>query len=164
MFALFTIVVIATAGCLKDSNNGSYTCEVITASAPAAEVAALQAYIDSNHIVATKDSRGFFYNIDSSASTSAIHPTTCSDISVAYVAKIPSGKTVDSQSVEKPVSFSLTGNIIAGWKAAIPLMRANSTMNLYLPPSLAYGSTGYGDVPGNSIIVYKNINLLAFAN
>jgi FKBP-type peptidyl-prolyl cis-trans isomerase len=31
---------------------------------------------------------------------------------------------------------------------------------LYLPPSLAYGSADYGNIPGNSILIF-NIDLIA---
>ena len=161
MFALFAGLVVVMAGCLKD-NTSTRDCSSPTTTAPATEIASVKAYLDSIGVTASQDSRGFFYTIDSSASTVAGHPTGCSDVSVTYVGKFTNGIGFDSSGATTPVSFGLYGNLITGWKEAIPLMKANSTMNLYLPPSLAYGATGYpGAIPANAILIF-NIKLLGF--
>ena len=161
MFVLCAGMVVAFTSCLKnDSNNNTTSCTPLTTTAPASEVDSLKAYLDNNHITATQDSRGFFYTIDSSASTAPAYPLRCSAVSVAYVGKLTNGTTFDSVGVATPISFTL-GSVIAGWQEAIPLMKNNATMNLYLPPSLAYGAKANGPIPANSILVF-NIKLLAF--
>lgn len=156
------VIIIAIAflasGCLK--NNDTPACTPLTITAPSNEVAALKTYLDTNHINVQQDSRGFFYKIDSSASTAAGHPTACSDVSVTYTGKFLNGQVFDQSGENTPVSFNLSG-VIAGWQEAIPLMKTNSTMVLYLPPSLAYGASGYQTIPGNSYLMFT-VKLLAF--
>ena len=157
---IFLVVGIAISSCIKNENTAVRTCPPITIMAPANEVAVLKAYIDSNHIVSTQDSRGFFYSIDSSASTDTAHPTTCSDVSVTYTGTYLNGTVFDSTGVNRPVSLNLSSTIV-GWREAVPLMKENANMTLYLPPSLAYGPSGYSSIPGNSYLIFK-IKLLAF--
>ena len=57
------------------------------------------------------------------------------------------------------VQFNLSGLII-GWQEGIPLIAPGGSITLYLPPSLAYGSTAVGSIPANSILVFT-IDLLA---
>lgn len=163
MFAFLAGTIVVLAGCLKN-DTPTYDCSPVTSTAPASEVAALKTYLDTNGIVATQDSRGFFYTIDSSASTAAGHPTRCSAISVSYIGKLTNGAIFDSTtSPTRPASFNLSG-VILGWQEAIPLMKTNSVMRLYLPPSLGYGASSNGPIPGNSILVFEDIRLQAFAN
>lgn len=157
---IFSVIGIGISSCIKNGT-ARPACSPLTKTAPASEVAVLKGYIDSNHIVATQDSRGFFYSIDSSASTDTAHPTTCSNVSVTYTGTFLNGTVFDSTGADRPVSFYLSGDIITGWKEAVPLMKAKANMILYLPPSLAYGASGYSTIPGNSYLIY-NIRLLAF--
>ena len=156
---IFLTFGIGLDSCIK-SNTPVRTCPTLTVTAPANEVNFLKTYTDSNHIVATQDSRGFFYSIDFSASTDTAHPTTCSAISVAYTGTFLNGKVFDSTGADRPVSLNLSSTI-AGWQEAIPLMKANANMILYLPPTLAYGASGYSTIPGNSYLIFK-IKLISF--
>ncbi|MEJ7694533.1 FKBP-type peptidyl-prolyl cis-trans isomerase [Daejeonella sp.] len=156
---IFSVIGIGISSCIKN-DTAVPNCLPLTKTAPASEVAILKGYIDSNHIVAIQDSRGFFYSIDSSASTDTAHPTTCSGVSVTYTGTFLNGTVFDSTGAGTPASFNLSGTII-GWQEALPLMKANANMALYLPPSLAYGASGYSRIPGNSYLIFK-IKLLAF--
>lgn len=155
------ILVIGTgiSSCIKNDPPVP-ACLPLTKTAAASEIAVLKAYIDSNHIVATQDSRGFFYSTDFSASTDTAHPTTCSAISVAYIGTFLNGAVFDSTGADRPASLNLSGTIV-GWQEAVPLMKMNAKMTLYLPPSLAFGASGNSSIPGNSYVVFK-INLLGF--
>ncbi len=158
IFIAFILTVMS--GCLKNSNTPDAACSPVILAAPASEVAVLKTYLDTNHIMATQDSRGFFYSIDSSANTVAGHPTVCSDVSVIYTGTFLNGTGFDSSGANTPVSFNLSG-LITGWQEAIPLMKSNDVMMLYLPPALAYGASGKGIIPGNANLIFK-IRLLAF--
>lgn len=153
------VISIAMNGCMKNET-AAPSCPPLTITAPANEVAVLKTYIDSNHIATTQDSRGFFYSIDFAASTDTAHPTTCSAVSVTYTGTFLNGAVFDSTGADRPVSFNLSATI-AGWQEAIPLMNSNANMILYLPPSLAYGASGYSRIPGNSYLIFK-IKLLGF--
>ena len=141
------------------------SCVPLTVAAPASEVAALKMYLDTNHITATQDSRGFFYTIDSSGSAGAVsNPSVCSDVSITYTGTFLNGQVFDQSGPNTPASFNLA-TLIYGWQEAIPLMKANNIMKLYLPPSLAYGASGSSDspqtIPPNTNLVFT-IKLLAF--
>ena len=153
------VISIVMNSCMKNETT-TPSCPPLTVTAPANEVAVLKAYIDSNHIATTPDSRGFFYSIDFGASTDTAHPTTCSAVSATYTGTFLNGTVFDSTGADRPVSFNLSATI-AGWQEAIPLMNSNANMILYLPPSLAYGASGYSTIPGNSYLIFK-IKLLGF--
>jgi FKBP-type peptidyl-prolyl cis-trans isomerase FkpA len=156
---ILLVIGLGISSCLKNETTQP-ACLPLTVTAPASEVATLKAYLDSNGIVAFQDSRGFFYTIDASGSTDTLHPTPCSDVSVTYTGTYPNGIAFDSTGANTPISFNLSGTI-TGWQEALPLMKKNATMNLYLPPSLAYGPSDYHGIPGNSYLFFK-IKLFAF--
>ena len=147
---LFFIVTVVA--CKK---NEAPPCSPVTATAPASEVANLRAYIQANNITATEDARGFFYRIDKPGT--ATKPTSCSSVNVNYVGTLTNGTTFDSNN---NISFGLRG-LILGWQEGIPLIGAGGTIYLYLPPSLAYGSSANGGIPANSNLIFK-IDLNAF--
>jgi FKBP-type peptidyl-prolyl cis-trans isomerase FkpA len=157
---LLLVVVFGISSCIKNETTPPTTCTPLNVTAPSTEIATLKAYLDSVGIVATQDSRGFFYSFDTTGSSDTLHPTACSDVSVNYKGTFLNGTTFDSTQANTPVAFNLS-RVIAGWQEAVPLMKRNAVMNLYLPPSLAYGSTAYQGIPANSYLIFK-IELLAF--
>ncbi|GAB3782088.1 hypothetical protein GCM10028818_37230 [Spirosoma horti] len=122
---------------------------VVSTKAPQEETASLKHYIETNHIPAKADDRGFYYTIESPGSGNK--PTACSNVTVNYSGKLTNGKTFDSAS---GISFNL-GQLIIGWQEGIPLVAPGGSITLYLPPSLAYGSQEQGEIPANSILVFK---------
>jgi FKBP-type peptidyl-prolyl cis-trans isomerase FkpA len=54
-----------------------------------------------------------------------------------------------------PFAFTV-GNreVITGWDRGVPGMRAGGRRRLVIPPDLAYGSAGRGDVPPNATLVF----------
>lgn len=123
-------------------------CASPTKTAPASEVSALEAYITAQGIVATKDSRGFYYAIDVPGGTSK--PTICSTISVKYTGRLTNGTIFDSSN---GATFNLS-QLIVGWQQGIPYIGKGGKIKLYLPPSLAYGSSASGTIPANSILIF----------
>ena len=153
---LFTGICVVAASCLKDNSTNvpASDCSTVTTAAPVAEVAALQQYLDTNHITTTKDARGFFYSMDSTvAIDSGTHALSCSNVAVTYRGTLLNNTVFDTSYASTAVAISLS-NTITGWKEAIPLMRKNAIMTLYLPPSLAYGTSANGPIPANSALVY----------
>ena len=140
--------VIAFASCKKDDNRD---CSPVTIAAPSSEVETLRAYLTSNSITATEDSRGFFYTINTAGNTK---PTVCNTVTVNYVGKLTNGTQFDAAS---NVTFALS-RLVVGWQEGIPLIGTGGSITLYLPPSLGYGSVDYGDIPANSILIF-NIDL-----
>lgn len=140
------LLPFAIVSCIKKDNT---PCTSVNTTAPASEVASLRTYIQSNSITATEDARGFFYRIDIAGSGSK--PTACSGVTVNYIGTFTNGSTFDSGN---NASFSLSG-VITGWQEGVPLIGTGGTIYLYLPPSLAYGSTAQNGIPPNSILIFK---------
>jgi FKBP-type peptidyl-prolyl cis-trans isomerase FkpA len=143
-------VTMMVGGCDKAVDKD---CSAVTAVAPTNEVSDLQAYISAKGITAVADTRGFFYTISRAGST--VHPTVCNTVKVNYQAFLSNGTQFDGANNK---SFGLSG-LIDGWKEGIPLIGEGGTITLYLPPTLGYGVTGSGPVPGNAITIFQ-IDLL----
>ena len=150
ILSLLLIAAITITGCKKDDD-----CPPVEITAPATEVASLKAYLDANSINATADSRGFFYTINTPGGGDK--PTVCNYVNVAYTGKLTNGQTFDSN---PGVGFSLS-QVITGWQEAVPLLGSGGSMVLYLPPSLAYGSSAIQGIPANSMLIFT-IDLQSF--
>ncbi len=142
------LIAALFGGCLKDNSGDipAVDCSTIKVVAPSSEVSQLKTYLDTNHITAVQDSRGFFYSMDSTAVPDSVvnRVSVCSNITVTYRGYFQNGKGFDSSNAA--ISFPLA-TTITGWKEAIPLMKKNAVMTLYLPSSLAYGAAGSNDYP-----------------
>lgn len=143
IFAIITTCAV-WVGCSK--KDASCDPEI---SAPASEVEALEQYLTTNKIEATRDSRGFYYRID--APGTGTHPDACSEVSVNYKGTLTNGTIFDQAS---EVKFQLKG-LIEGWQAGIPLIGKGGKITLYLPPSLGYGSSANNGIPANSILIFS---------
>ncbi|HEU4723310.1 MAG TPA: FKBP-type peptidyl-prolyl cis-trans isomerase, partial [Gemmatimonadaceae bacterium] len=89
--------------------------------------------------------------------------TSTSRVSVYYAGYFPDGTLFDSRS--SPSSpfgpFQLGANaVIKGWEEGLVGMKAGGTRQLIIPPSLAYGASGYGAIPPNAVLVF-NVQLVA---
>ena len=124
------------------------TCSRVEITAPAEEVATLQAYISSKGISAVADTRGFFYTISSQGSQ--VMPTACSNVKVSYTLRLSNGTEVEAAN---GAELSL-GRVIPGWQEGVPLIGEGGSITLYLPPSLGYGSKASASIPANSILVF----------
>lgn len=160
--ALLFIVVIASCAKKDQSVSSGQSCPYIIPStvAPAAEVTYLQNYLSSRSITATKDTSGLFYNIDSIGSGTVV-PTVCSAVTIAYVGNLLSVDNSNAQfDANTNVTFAL-GDLITGWIKGISLIRKGGSITLYIPPTLAYGSTPRTDnngvivIPANSYLKFK---------
>jgi len=150
ILSLMLIAAITITGCKKDDD-----CPAVEITAPATEVASLKAYLDANSINATADPRGFFYTLNTPGSGDK--PTVCDFVNVAYTGKFTNGQTFDSS----PGTGFYLSRVITGWQEAVPLLGSGGSMVLYLPPSLAYGSSGTSGIPANSILIFT-IDLQSF--
>lgn len=74
---------------------------------------------------------------------------------VHYVGWLPDGTVFDGSMGGEPFHFRLGGSeVIRGWNEGIPGMRRGGTRRLVVPPSLAYGARGRGDVPAGATLVF----------
>ena len=137
-------VIFSGLNCLKNST----TC---TPKTPASEAAQMQAYCAGNGITPTIHSSGLFYQIMSPGSGAAA--TTTSTIYITYVGKLADGTVFDQQNNSSMTGWQLS-QLIEGWRVGIPLIQKGGEIKLVVPSSMAYGCSGYGSIPGNSILFF----------
>lgn len=88
-------------------------------------------------------------------------PTVNDTVTVHYTGKLINGKVFDS-SVERghPATFPLNG-VIKGWTEILPMMSVGSKWRIVIPPELAYGERGAGNVIGPNETLIFEIELLS---
>ena len=150
--AVFISLFLLSA-CKKNTAKCTYTPSAIVA--PASEQSALQDSLTKYGIQATMDPSGFYYKINNEG-TGAKAKDLCTTIAAYYKIGYFSRPAFDS-SVSSPAVF-LLGNVIPGWQKAIPLVGTNGNIDIYIPPSLGYGSNDYSaggiTIPGGSYLVF----------
>ena len=77
-------------------------------------------------------------------------------VSVHYRGKLTNGLEFDSSYKRtQPASFPVNG-VIRGWTEALQLMKEGDKWELIIPPDLAYGSKGAGNIiPPDSILIFE---------
>ncbi|GEM_PF-5514491 len=83
-------------------------------------------------------------------------PEVDDNVTVSYVGKLPNGKVFDSTKQHgKPANFSVAA-VIPGLTEALQLMHTGAKYKLVIPPKLAYGKHGAGNVIGpNQVLIFK---------
>jgi len=165
MKKLFAVSLVGTlifaASCKKNNDTGNVGCDETpsTIVAPAAEQQALQDSLTAHGIEATKDSSGFFYTINNPG-TDPKPKDLCSTIAASYRGGFFNGTGFDSSASGNPIIFQLF-QVIPGWQKGISLVGKGANINLYIPPSLGYGSKDVTDpsgrvvIPANSYLVFQ---------
>jgi FKBP-type peptidyl-prolyl cis-trans isomerase FkpA len=132
-----------------DNNACSYTLSNVVV--PASELTTLQTYVNANRPAAIQHPGGFYYEIIA-AGTGTVTPEVCSNVRVTYAGYLTTGFKFDEAIT--PLTFVL-GQLIPGWQRGLPLIKKGGSINLYLPPSLGYGSNAVGTIPANSILIFS---------
>ncbi len=147
---LLSICCAALLLCSCTKSDTVDRCAPVTTVAPSSEVANLQSALNAGGINAVGDPRGFFYVIVRTGDTTR-RPTVCSTIKVSYTLRYLNGTQIEAGNNS---SFPLN-TLVLGWQEGLPLIGSGGAINLYLPPSLAYGATGTGGIPGNSNLLFQ---------
>lgn len=151
IFLLFiTVFSISCGSCSKEET----TCDPPQVTVPQEELTRLTDFLNSKNITAELDARGFFYTI--AAQGDGKYPSACSQVTVNYKGTLTNGAIFDKRD---GTGFDLS-HLISGWRLGIPMIAPGGKITLYLPPSLGYGSSASGGIPGNSILIFE-IDLLA---
>jgi FKBP-type peptidyl-prolyl cis-trans isomerase FkpA len=139
------LLVVLFGGCIKKEPDCNFDeCELV---APANEVQAIQNFLNSSGITATKHCSGMFYVIDSMGTGN--HPGACTSVRVTYSGSLTNGTTFDSGTHDLGLS-----SVIRGWTIGVPLIRQGGRIRLFIPPTLGYGYSDYGPIPANSILIF----------
>jgi FKBP-type peptidyl-prolyl cis-trans isomerase len=88
-------------------------------------------------------------------------PKATDKVKTHYVGTLIDGTEFDS-SVKRgePITFSVTG-VIPGWTEALKLMKVGSKWNLFIPPELAYGENGAGNLIGPNAALIFEVELIS---
>jgi FKBP-type peptidyl-prolyl cis-trans isomerase FklB len=88
-------------------------------------------------------------------------PAESAMVTVNYAGKLQDGKVFDSSAPGKPAQLKLS-TLIPGWREALKLMSAGSKWVVVVPPKLAYGERGAGNVIGPNQALVFDIELVSF--
>jgi FKBP-type peptidyl-prolyl cis-trans isomerase FkpA len=90
-----------------------------------------------------------------------------SKVAVYYKGWLTNGQLFDESRTDpatkklQPFVFTMgERSVIAGWEQSIFGMKVGGSRRLVIPPSVGYGPTGQGSIPGNSVLVF-DVQLLA---
>ena len=82
-------------------------------------------------------------------------------VTVHYRGTLIDGTEFDSSYARgEPVTFPV-GGVIPGWTEALQLMKEGAKWNLFIPPSLAYGEQGAGQVIGPNATLLFEVELIS---
>jgi FKBP-type peptidyl-prolyl cis-trans isomerase FklB len=83
-------------------------------------------------------------------------PKSTDTVTVNYRGTLIDGTEFDSSYKRgEPATFPVSG-VIKGWTEALQLMKVGSKYQLFIPPSLAYGSQSPGAaIPPNSLLIFE---------
>lgn len=81
-------------------------------------------------------------------------------VAVHYRGTFIDGRVFDSTRERGPARFRVNG-VIAGWTEALQMMRVGDRWRLVIPPELAYGEDGAGDIIGANETLVFEVELVA---
>ena len=98
---------------------------------------------------------GLQYQVVQSGPAGGESPDRNDLVKVEYEGKLVDGTVFDS-SYERgaPAAMPLPA-LIPAWKEALQLMRPGDEWVLYVPPALGYGEAGAGEIPPNSVLIFR---------
>jgi len=150
-FSLVIVLFIAFSSCTKDA-----TFDPVKQAK--ADDAAIQAYIATKNITATKDASGLYYSVITAGN--GAYPSLTSSVNVDYEGELLNGTVFSPTS---NLSYPLVG-LIKGWQIGLPYINTGGTILLIVPSGLAYGnSSPGGGIPLNAVLVFT-IKLVNFSN
>jgi hypothetical protein len=123
------------------------------------DAAIIDKYIADNELDASPAAEGLYVVIEEPGAGQ--NPTINSTVRVKYDGKyielnaqnkLVEGSSFDVSS-EEGVTFPLA-NVIRGWQLGIPLFKTGGSGKLIIPSALAYGPSGSGSIPPNSVLVF----------
>lgn len=98
---------------------------------------------------------GLMYKVIATPNPSAPQPTAQDTVTVNYEGKLVDGTVFDSSyQRNQPATFPLS-RVVEAWQIGIPLMHQGDTYMLYVPAKLGYGEKDMGEIPPNSVLVFK---------
>ncbi|MEC7120087.1 MAG: FKBP-type peptidyl-prolyl cis-trans isomerase [Pseudomonadota bacterium] len=83
-----------------------------------------------------------------------VSPKAIDQVKVHYEGRMLDGTVFDSSIARnEPITFPLN-QVIGGWTEGLQLMKEGAKHRLYIPAKLAYGESGAGEIPPNSLLIF----------
>lgn len=118
----------------------------------------LQQYFKMHNITPMKTETGIYYTISKEGTGTVAKDGY--NASINYTGKLMNGKVFDSNTDTsfhhvEPLKVEIgKGRVIKGWDQGLKLLKKGSVATLYIPSTLAYGSTDRPNIPANSIMIF----------
>lgn len=87
-------------------------------------------------------------------------PKFTDNVATNYRGKLVNGTVFDQSykgvydpTIATPIEFTLSG-VITGWTTALQVMKEGDRWEMYIPYSMAYGTSGSGTIPGYSTLYF----------
>jgi len=126
---------------------------LVSASTTAVDSLDIPSYIAHHHLDAKDDGNGIFYAFEKKG-TGAI-PKLGDYVKLKYVGKMLDGTVFDQSQPDDPFVFRVGYRIvIQGWDKGIKKLPVGSKATLLIPAKLAYGSSGLGEIPPNTPLLF----------
>lgn len=101
----------------------------------------------------TRTASGLIYEVMRKGN--GVSPGPTDKVKVLYLGYLPDGTEFDRSRGGKPISFLLNG-VIPGWAEGLQLMKVGAKYRFTIPPELAYGQSGAGNVIGpNQTLIFE---------
>ncbi|SDX08882.1 peptidylprolyl isomerase [Lutibacter oricola] len=107
-------------------------------------------YLQTNNLSAETSSSGLYYIIEEEGTGDLIESN--ASVIVKYTGTFLDGNQFDASS-DEGYNFKLEG-LIAGFAEGLTHFKKGGKGKLLIPPSLAYGESGNGTIPGSAVLVF----------
>ncbi len=106
---------------------------------------------------------GLSYKVLKAGPVDGAHPGRSDTVTVHYIGKLPDGTQFDASGGDGSgeASFKVS-DVIAGFSAALKLMRPGDRWRIYIPAYLAYGDQAKPKIPPGSTLVF-DLELVSIA-
>lgn len=98
---------------------------------------------------------GLQYKVTTSGPKTGPSPKLGDIIKVHYEGKLLDGTVFDSSFARGKAAIMPADGLIEGWLQALPLMKVGDEWTLYVPSELAYGGRDMGEIPPDSVLVFR---------
>ncbi|MBL7814644.1 MAG: FKBP-type peptidyl-prolyl cis-trans isomerase [Saprospiraceae bacterium] len=144
IFSLFVAILSSSVACKKDVDEDKLITD----------------YLTSKGLTAEKTTEGLYYIIETQGTGSTNTPTPSNTVTMRYKGYLLDGTVFDQNQTTAGFTSPLYG-LIKGWQIGVPKFKKGGKGKLFIPSSLAYGSSGSGTIPGNTPIAF-DIELVDF--
>lgn len=119
------------------------------------ERAEIVARIERDFPGVSRDDNGIWFRVDEEGT--GAQPRNGQTVSVHYTGRFLDGRVFDSSRQRGPFQFPVgAGRVIRGWDLTVAAMRVGERRTIVLPPDLAYGSRGAGNViPPDTYLTFE---------